>query len=144
MSEPPFEPVYRKPESPGVEMNLDNTVSIRYVVHAGESFDEAAQAVFGLIREAQSAYPNWPRILFLDIEGHEGPTMGFDQDFLEFQQELLFSTMAPFLTAFETTLTGGLLNPEAQRNDIPDALVIRSRRSAATGDGGIPHDDSFN
>ncbi len=112
-------------------MNFDNTVSILHVVGAEESFEEAARAVFGLIRESQSRYPDWPRTLYLEIEGHSGPNMGFDDDFLEFQQELLFSAMAPFLTAFETPLTGGLVNPDHQRNDVPDDLVIRDAETRA-------------
>ena len=131
MSEPPFEPEYRKPDSPGITMNFDNTVSIRHVVRAEESFEEAAQAVFGMIREAQSRYPDWPRVLYLDIEGHRGSDAGFDDDFVEFQQELLFSTIAPFLTAFETPLTGGLVNPDPQRNDPPDELVIRGSETGS-------------
>ena len=57
---------------------------------------------------------------------HRGPNHGFDDDFIEFQQEFLFSAMAPFLTALDAPLTGPLLNPEPQRNDVPDELVIRS------------------
>ena len=125
MSEPQFVPEYRKPESPGVSMNFDNTISIYYVVREDDTFEGAAEAVFQLIREAQSSYPAWPRILYLDIEGHRRSETVFEDDFVEFQQELLFSTMAPFLTAFETPLTGGLVNPDPQRNDLPDELVIR-------------------
>lgn len=125
MVEPVFEPEYRKPESPGVSMNFDNTVSVYHVVGPNDTFEDAARSVFDLIREAQTAYPGWPRILYLDIEGHRGRSLGFDEDFVEFQQELLFSAMAPFLTAFETPLTGGLVNPDPQRDDLPDELVVR-------------------
>ncbi len=109
-------------------MNFDNSVSIYHVVGPEETFEEAARAVFSMMRAAQAQYPDWPRILYLEIEGHSGQHMGFDDDFVEFQQELLFSTMAPFLTAFETPLTGGLVNPDAQRNDFPDELIIRGSR----------------
>jgi hypothetical protein len=125
MSKPVFEPVYRKPDEPGITMNFDNSVSLYHVVQPEDTFAQAAQAVFAMIQEAQSRYPGWPRVLYLDIDGHAGQSAGFDDDFLEFQQELLFSTMAPFLTAFETPLTGGLVNPEPQRDDIPDELILR-------------------
>ncbi len=125
MSEPSFVPEYQKPDSPGVSMNFDNTVSIYHVVREDDTFERAAEAVFGLIRDAQYTYPDWPRVLYLEIEGHRKGETGFDDDFIEFQQELLFSTMAPFLTAFETPLTGGLVNPKPQRNDLPDELVVR-------------------
>ncbi len=119
-----FIPEYGKPVRPGITMNPDNTVSVYHIVSEEDSFEVAAGAVFDLIRRAQTLYPDWPRVLYLDIRGHKQPHGGFEDDFVEFQQELLFSTMAPFLTALDTPLTGGLINPEPQRNDIPDELVI--------------------
>lgn len=118
-------PEYNKPDEPGIAMNFDNSVSVYVVVTADDSFADAATAAFGLIREAQVRYPGWQRTFYLDIEGHEGSHMGFDEDFLEFQQEFFFSTMAPFLTAFDLPLTGPLANPEPQRNELPDELVIQ-------------------
>ncbi len=122
---PEFVPEYNKPDAPGITMNFDNSVSIYYIVTAHETFEDAAVAVFKLIREAQDRYPGWSRVLYLDIEGHVDQRGNFEDDFVEFQQELLFSTAAPFLSAFETPLTGGLINPDPQRNDVPDELVIR-------------------
>jgi len=120
----PFVPPYNKPDEPGIAMNFDNTVSIYHVVGPVDTFGESAGAVFDLIREAEARFPGWPRTFYLDIVGHEGDHLGFDEDFVEFQQELFFSAMAPFLTAFDLPLTGPLLNPEAQRNEVPDELVI--------------------
>ncbi len=120
----PNAPEYNKPSSPGIAMNFDNTVSIYHIVGPDDSFDTAAQAMFGLIISAQKQFPDWPRMFYLDIAGHADEKHGFTDDMIELQQELFFSTMAPFLTAFELPLTGPLLNPNAQRNDLPDALVI--------------------
>ncbi len=106
-------------------MNFDNTVSVYHVVEPGDSFEEAAGNVFGLLKKAQEDFPGWPRTLYVDIEGHEGEQAGFDADFYEFQQEFFFATMAPFVVAFELPLTGALINPSEQRNDLPDELLIR-------------------
>jgi len=125
MEDPAFVPAYNRPKKPGIWMNFDNTVSIYHVVGPDDTFEEAAQALFALLREAQERFPDWPRLLFIDIIGHEGDRAGFDDDFFEFQQEFLFSTLAPFVTALDTPLTGPLLNPAPQRNDLPDRLVIR-------------------
>lgn len=122
--EPSFIPSYQKPDAPGVAMNFDNTVSIWQQVSAADTFDTAATEAFRLVKEAQSQYPDWPRIFYLDIDGHEGEQKGFDADFFEFQQEFWFSTIAQFVTAFETPLLGGLVNPNPQRNDVPDQLSI--------------------
>ena len=119
-----FVPDYAKPDAPGVHMGFDNTVAVYYVVGAEETFEAAAQGVFGLLREAQARFPDWPRTFYLDVAGHEGPAAGFDPDFYEFQQDFLFSTVAPFVAALETPLTGGLVNPDGQRNDVPDRLNI--------------------
>ncbi len=107
-------------------MNFDNTVSIYYVVKATDDFEHAAQGVFRALVEAQRMYPDWPRVFYLDIHGHEGITEGLDEDFVEFQQEFWFSAVAPFLTAFDLPLTGPLANPSPQRSDLPDSLVIGS------------------
>ncbi len=106
-------------------MNFDNTVAIYHVVQPEDRFKQAAQAVFALVKEAQERFPDWPRMLYLDIIGHTALHHGFEDDFIEFQQEFWFSAIAPFLTGFDLPLTGGLINPEPQRNDLPDELVIQ-------------------
>ena len=120
----PFVPERAKPDSPGVHLGFDNTVALYQVVAPEEGFEEAAQGAFRLLREAEDRFPGWPRVYYLDVAGHEGDAAGFDPDFYEFQQDFLFSTVAPFVTALETPLTGGLLNPDGQRNDVPDRLRI--------------------
>ena len=100
--EPSFSPNYNKPDAPGVAMNFDNTVSIWQIVSVSDSFETAASEAFRLLRLAQQQHPDWPRVYYLDIEGHEGEQKGYDQDFFEFQQEFWFSTIAHFVTAFET------------------------------------------
>ncbi len=121
---PPFEPDYNKPDAPGIHMNFDNTVSIYQIVRPEQDFDEAAKEAFGLLRQAQEQFPDWPRVYYLDVAGHDGEHLGFTRDFFEFQQDFLFSTIAHFVTALETPLTGGLVNPNPQRNDVPDELVV--------------------
>jgi hypothetical protein len=125
-----YEPAHNRPDAPGIAMNFDNTVSIYQKVLADETFDHAVTEAFGYIREAQLSYPDWPRIFYLEIEGHKGDRHGYDDDFFEFQQEFWFSTIAHFVYAFETPLTGGLVNPQPQRNDLPDQLVIKGPASA--------------
>lgn len=125
-NDPPILPAYNKPDAPGIWMNFDNTVSIYHVVQAEDDFYQAAQDVFGAVQDAQARFPGWPRVLYLDIVGHDDARHGFADDFIEFQQEFWFSTIAPFLTGFELPLTGPLLNPDPQRNDLPDELVIQN------------------
>ena len=122
---PPFIPEYKKPESPGVWMNFDNTVSIYTIVTSTMEFAEAAQIAFHALKDAQERFPDWPRIFYLDIEGHRKVDRSFTEDWIEFQQEFWFATLAPFLTSFDLPLTGPLVNPEPQKNNVPDSLDIR-------------------
>lgn len=119
-----FVPEYNKPDAPGIALNFDNTVAVYHVVAEEDTFEEAAQALVTLLKEAQERFPDWPRVLYLDIYGHLDEQGRFEDDFVELQQEFLFACVAPFVTALETPLTGGLVNPEPQRNDVPDRLNI--------------------
>lgn len=120
----PFVPEYQKPDTPGVHMGFDNSVALYHVVEPGDTFEHAAGSLFGLLIEAQKQFPDWPRVLYLDVNGHEGHAAGFTPAMYELQQEFLFSVIAPFVCAFETPLTGPLVNPNPQRNDVPDRLRI--------------------
>jgi hypothetical protein len=138
---PAFEPEYNKPDAPGIHMNFDNTVSIYQVVTQDQSFDEAATEAFSLLRKAQEQFPDWPRVYYLDVAGHDGEHLGFTRDFFEFQQDFLFSTVAHFVTALETPITGGLVNPEPQRNDVPDELVLRAEASDSEDAASAPEEN---
>lgn len=128
-----FVPEYQKPEAPGLHLRFDNTVALSHVVEPEDTFEDAAGALFALLRDAQARFPDWPRVLYLDVHGHRGAAAGFDADFYEFQQEFLFSVVAPFVSALETPLTGGLVNPEPQRNDLPDRLRLGADTRAHAG-----------
>ncbi|MEL7362033.1 MAG: hypothetical protein AAFN13_08165 [Bacteroidota bacterium] len=124
MQPPPFVPTYNKPDTPGIHLGFDNTVALYHVVAEDDTFEVAAQEAFALMATAQERFPGWPRVYYLDVLGHEGEAKGFDPDFFEFQQEFLVGALGPFLTALVLPLTGGLVNPEVQRNDLPDRLHI--------------------
>lgn len=121
---PPIIPSYNKPEQPGIAMNFDNTVSLYHVVEEADTFDKAAQDLFGLIAEAQKKYPDWPRILYLDIRGHLDERGRFEPDMVELQQEFLVAALGKFLTAIDMPLVS-LVNPELQDNNVPDSLGIQ-------------------
>jgi len=108
-------------------MNFDNTISIYTVITPEMDFERATAALLEDVKRAQVDYPDWPRLLFVDIVGHTGGRYGLDDDFFEFQQEFFFATIAHFVTAFELPLTGPLMNPAKQRNDVPDSFLIQGR-----------------
>ena len=125
-------PEYNKPDSPGIAMNFDNTLSLYHIVKAEDDFEKAAQDLFALIQEAQQRYPDWPRVLYLDIEDHLDNLGRFEPDMVELQQEFLIAALGQFLTALDMPLVS-VVNPEVQKNDIPDSLGIQSPGSGVRG-----------
>ncbi len=122
------EMIFRKPDRPGVFENPDGSVSLYVAVSGSDGFSDSAQSVFDRLRESQTRFPNQPRILYVDIDGHSGERAGSDPDFFEFQQEFLLGMLGCFFAALDLPLTGKLGNPEEQRNDLPDRLEIGPRK----------------
>ena len=116
-------PEYNKPESPGIWMNFDNTVSIYHVVDENDDFVKAAQDIFGRLQECQERFPEWPRVLYLDVNGHRDQLGRFEPDFVELQQEFLIAALGRFFTALDMPLVS-VINPDPQQNDVPDRLEI--------------------
>ncbi|HET6569572.1 MAG TPA: hypothetical protein VFG50_16525 [Rhodothermales bacterium] len=123
METPPFVPEYNKPDAPGIWMNFDNTVSVYHVVGEDDDFNAAAGDIFVLLKEAQDRFPDWPRVLYLEIEGHLDDQGRFEPDFVELQQEFLIAALGQFFTALDMPLVS-VLNPNVQSNELPDALRI--------------------
>ena len=117
-----FVPDYAKPDLPGVYAGFDNTVAVYHVVAPDDTFEAAARGLMARLRDAQDRFPDWPRTLYLDLVGHDGDAAGFTPEMYELQQDFLFSSVAPFVAALETPVTGGLVNPAPQRNDVPHRL----------------------
>ncbi len=122
---PDFVPEYNKPEAPGIHMNFDNTVSLYHVVAEDEGFETAAQDIFALTKQAQDEFPDWPRVLYLDIQGHIDEEGRFTNDMVELQQEFLIAAMGKFFTALAMPLVA-VVNPDEQLNDLPDELVLQA------------------
>ncbi len=122
--EPPLIPQYSKPEQPGIAMNLDNTVSLYHIVQESDNFDKAAQEIFNLIGEAQKKFPDWPRVFYLDIQGHLDERGRFESDMVELQQEFLIAALGQYLTAIDMPLVS-VVNPKLQDNAFPDSLGIQ-------------------
>lgn len=113
-----------KPEEPGITLSQDGHAAILLCIGPDQSFDDVATELFELLLRAQSQFPDVPRHLYVEIDGHRGDRTGFDADFFEFQQEFLLGSMGQFFTMIDTPLTGSLGNPEAQNNDVADRLKI--------------------
>ena len=122
---PDFVPEYNKPDAPGLHMNFDNTVSIYHIVDEDDGFEAAAQDIFALTRTAQDEFPDWPRVLYLDIQGHFDEHGRFTEDMVELQQEFLIAAMGKFFTALALPIVA-VVNPDKQVNALPEELVLRA------------------
>jgi hypothetical protein len=104
----------------------ERAIALYHVVYRHEEFEEAAQALFALVREAQARFPNQRRSLFLDIEGHRNEQNGFDPDMFELQQDFLLGFLGRFLSEIHCPLII-VSKQKDQENDIPDCLDIRAQ-----------------
>jgi hypothetical protein len=106
----------------------DETVALYHVVYLREGFEEAARALFTLVREAQANFPNQRRSLYLDIEGHRNEQGGFDADMSELQKQFLIGFLSQFLAEIHCPLID-VTSAKPQINDIPERLHIRDPAS---------------
>jgi hypothetical protein len=100
------------------------TVALYHIVYRDEGFEEAATALFEILREAERIYPGQCRILYLDIEGHRNEQGGYDHDMFELQRNFVLGVLMPFLAEVHMPIPGQVINRNPQRNDIPDKLII--------------------
>lgn len=110
----------------------DRGVAIYHCVYAHEGFEESAQILFKLVRNAKERVPGKKRLLYLDIEGHRNSEGGFDADMLELQKEFLVGFLAQFLSEISAPLVKAK-NTKPQNNDIPPELLIEDQRDGSDG-----------
>lgn len=98
-------------------------VALYHVVYEYEKFEDAAQMIFELIRNAQQSYPNINRTLYLDIDGHKNKVGGFDNDMFELQKDFILGFLMPYLHKVYMPICI-VENPKFQKNDIPEEIKI--------------------
>ena len=101
----------------------ERDVALYHVVYAHETFNDAAQALFELVRKAEAQRPGKARRLFLDIEGHPNDKGGFDDDMFELQQNFVPQVLNRFVSEIHSPLCQ-MKNPDPQNNNIPAELRI--------------------
>ena len=102
----------------------ERAVALYHLVYAHETFEEAAQALFQLVRDAEDKRPGKSRRLFLDIEGHRNEHGVFDDDMRELQQDFLRTFLSRYLSEIHSPLCNQT-NPDPQDNDMPPELKIQ-------------------
>lgn len=107
------------------EFVIPTNVLLYHVVYANERFRHAARAIWSTVQEAQKLYPDRPRALFLDVEGHRNAAGGFDPDMHELQREFIPGCLGRFLSEIHMPL-GNYTASSMQENQLPPSLVIRN------------------
>lgn len=99
------------------------SIVVYHAVFEDENFQDSAQILIKLIRNAEESHPGLPRRLYLDIDGHRNTQGGFDHEMYELQIHFVFDFLSQWLTSASVPL-GAVEFNHAQRNDPPDALNI--------------------
>jgi len=103
-------------------------IALYHIAYQHEGFVESANIIFKLVSHAQKQYPNVPRHLYLNIEGHRNRNGGFDADMLELQKEYVVAFLSKYLTEFHVPLLSAK-HPLGQCNDVPDRLIIQEQEA---------------
>lgn len=90
---------------------------------ADETFEDTADILFQLVKNAAASQPDVRRHLFLDIEGHRNPAGGFDHDALELQKNFIVGYLGRWLSEVSMPLLA-YVSKDGQHEDVPDNLVI--------------------
>jgi hypothetical protein len=107
----------------------EKSIGLYHVVYPHEGFDEAATALFELVRGTEQRSPGQRRVLYLDIDGHRNDEGGYDLEMYELQTHFVLDFLMPFLAEARLPIGLHITNPEPQRNDVPDMLKIRPEDS---------------
>ena len=104
----------------------ESGVALYHCVDENEGFNEAAQAIFELVMDAQNKFPGKKRHLYLDIEEHRNGAGGFDSEMFELQKDFVLGFLLQFVTEVNTPLYHAK-NDNHQNNDVPQELHIQDQ-----------------
>jgi len=65
----------------------EKSIALYHRVMKRENFETAAKNLFDLLVSTQKKFPNKPRALYVDINGHRNTAGSFDNDMFELQKE---------------------------------------------------------
>ena len=111
---------------------MENVKCIYHRVMRNENFEKAANDLYDLLIETQKKYPDSPRILYLDIDGHCNSNGVFDKDMLELQKEFCTDFLLQFFEEINTPL-GKIKNCNSQNNNLPERLEIKDNEKICKG-----------
>ncbi len=102
----------------------EKAAALYHVVRDHEGFEVAARQLYDIVRQAADEWPDKPRILYVDIEGHRTSAGGFDHDMSELQQSFIPQLLMPYLSEVHMPLLHAR-NESPQRNDLPPEFTIQ-------------------
>ena len=93
--------------------------AVYYLVKDKETFEHAAQTIYGLTATAQRKQPNKERILVVEVEGNKNSAGGFNKDIHELLMHFLPDMMIKHVKELVSPF-GRVLNSTPQVNDFPE------------------------
>jgi hypothetical protein len=100
------------------------SIAIYHTVRPEDTFDEAAEILFQLVRKVKESHPGEARVLYLDIEGHRNDAGGFDHDMHELQRHFIGDFLAEYVSGVRSPLAS--FDKPGQSDDMPEALTIEA------------------
>ncbi len=102
----------------------EKKVAIYHNIYANEDFEKAAEDIYQLTRDVQKRYPNKPRVLYLDIQGHRLPDGAFDHDMWELQFYFILQNLLFYYTEVHLPLVN-VKNPYRQLEEkLADKFMV--------------------
>ena len=105
-------------------------MAIYHLVLANENYEQSAATIFKLVSEAQMLRPNYPRCIYLDIEGHQNADRGFDDDMFGCSKDLL-----GFMMQYVNEICRAACprqEPALADNDLPERLDFCGKVDSTT------------
>lgn len=95
-------------------------------IFESDTFEDAVEKIWQLVRHAQILRPGAPRVLYLDIDGHRNSEGGFDEDMYELQKDFVLGAIGRYIKAAHMPLFSVRM-PGPQLNDLPDDFYVVPR-----------------
>ncbi len=90
----------------GKRQKAPTKVALYHDVRAWDTFDEAAAALHARVAVACAEFPDRPRVLYLDVQGHRNEGGDFDHDLFELLSHFLIRALLPYLDEAHTPWCG--------------------------------------
>ena len=102
-------------------------VAVYHCVEKYEGFNQAAQDIYDLVKEAKSICPDKKITLYLDVKGHKNPSGGFDDDMFELLTYFVMEMIMPYISELYQPL-GEFSNPNPKNEMMRELKIMKEEK----------------